>query len=222
MAANGLVSSHDKETDFPFRLQDSCLITIINRLDSYPVDWLALLPLQTRHRLLTNLPILDLCRLDHTTVAEGIDIDDIWKSLQPTRTRKEKCILSTTTLFMTRPDHPSFIGNADEIVDLEPELLIASPKDKESKGNRETYLLQVASEALYEVQCVRTDLHIINILTSMRGDLQETITAVLPPNTRPGYSRYTSKLLWNLTVVGNLGTLVLIPSFQGEFCTTCT
>ena len=192
MAANGQLFGYDKETSFPFQLQDFCLMTIINELDSYPVDWLALLPLQIRHHLLTNLPILDLCRLDHTSVADGIDIDNIWKSIRPIHITSEKCNLSNTKLFMTRPDNPSFIGDVDEIVDLEPELLVASHKDKNGKGNRETYLLQATANTLYEVRNNFPDTNIlkdtVSHLTSMRGDLQEMIGAVLRPNTKHRYA----------------------------------
>ena len=67
--------------DLPLPLQDLCLLKVINDLDSYPVDLLASMPRWLRHRLLNNLPVLDLCRLDHTPVAKGVAIDEIWKSL---------------------------------------------------------------------------------------------------------------------------------------------
>ena len=59
-------------------LQDLCLLKVINDLDSYPVELLSSLPHWLRYRLLNNLPVLDLCRLDHTPLARGVDIDKLW------------------------------------------------------------------------------------------------------------------------------------------------
>ena len=67
--------------DLPFSLQDLCLLEVINDLDSYPVELLSSLPHWLRYRLLNNLPVLDLCRLDHTPVARGVNTEEIWKSL---------------------------------------------------------------------------------------------------------------------------------------------
>ncbi len=63
-----------------FPLQDLCLLAIMSNLDSYQVDLLALLPLQLRQRLLSILPALDLYRLEHTSVAAKVDVNEIWKS----------------------------------------------------------------------------------------------------------------------------------------------
>ena len=62
----------------PLRLQDFCLLEVINDLNSYPVELLASLPYWLRYRLLVNIPALDLCRLDSTSVASGIDINRLW------------------------------------------------------------------------------------------------------------------------------------------------
>ena len=62
----------------PLPLQDLCLLETINDLDSYPVELLSSLPHWLRYRLLNNLPVLDLCRLDHTPIARGVDIDEVW------------------------------------------------------------------------------------------------------------------------------------------------
>ena len=71
---------HDVNSCLPFRLEDLCLITIINELDSYPIELLAMLPCHLRYRLLSNIPNLDLNRLDHTPVAQGIDTEELWKT----------------------------------------------------------------------------------------------------------------------------------------------
>lgn len=80
----------------PFPLQDLCLLAVVSHLDSYQVDHLASLPQQMRQRLLNILPALDLCRLEHTSVASGVDIDKIWKSRpapspEPTLTYPNNC-----------------------------------------------------------------------------------------------------------------------------------
>ncbi len=64
----------------PFPLQDLCLLAIMSNLDSYQVDLLASLPIQLRQRLLSILPDLYLHRLEHTSVAARVDVNEIWKS----------------------------------------------------------------------------------------------------------------------------------------------
>ena len=62
----------------PLSLQDLCLLEVINDVDSFPVDLLSSLPQWLRYRLLNNLPVLDLCRLEHSSVASGINRDELW------------------------------------------------------------------------------------------------------------------------------------------------
>ena len=63
----------------PFTLQDLCLLVIISDLDCHRNDVLASLPRWLRKRLLSVLPALDVGRLESTPVADGIDVDSIWK-----------------------------------------------------------------------------------------------------------------------------------------------
>ena len=70
---------HDINSCLPFRLQEFCLIAIINELSSYPMESLAMLPRHLRYQLLSNLPNYDLNRVDSTPVAEGIDTERIWR-----------------------------------------------------------------------------------------------------------------------------------------------
>ena len=65
----------------PVSLQNLCLIYIIRFLELFPVDYLALLPVTVRQRLLENLPPADVCRLEQSKFAEGLDIDGVWKKL---------------------------------------------------------------------------------------------------------------------------------------------
>ena len=63
----------------PLSLEDSCLAWLVNDLENYSLESLALLPLRLRYRLLANLPVLDLCQLERTSVALGVDLESIWK-----------------------------------------------------------------------------------------------------------------------------------------------
>ena len=63
----------------PLSLEDSCLAWLINDLENYSLELLALLPFRLRYHLLANLPVLDLCQLECTSVALGVDLEGIWK-----------------------------------------------------------------------------------------------------------------------------------------------
>lgn len=53
---------------------------IVGHLQELPVDLLGLLPVGIRRRLLLMLPILNICKLEGTSVTDGIAMDDeIWK-----------------------------------------------------------------------------------------------------------------------------------------------
>ena len=62
-------------------LLEICLTHIQWTLEEYPVDVLALLPKAIREKMLHNLPIVDICRLEDTHFTSGIDMDSIWKEL---------------------------------------------------------------------------------------------------------------------------------------------
>ena len=68
------------ESCLPLSLQHLSFVALLNDINSYPVELLASLPRWLRRSLLDNLPALDACLLDGTAVAEGIDMDKIWKS----------------------------------------------------------------------------------------------------------------------------------------------
>ena len=83
----------------PLSLQDLCLLEVINDLDSYPVELLSSLPHWLRYRLLNNLPVLDLCQLDHTPVARRVDIDKIWTDRVENEPKiKSSVVLSEETM----------------------------------------------------------------------------------------------------------------------------
>ena len=61
-----------------------------------------------RYRLLTNLPVLDLCQLEHTSVALGVDLESIWKlKLPPWNDVQVESKLTTDNLKRTLLSDPS-------------------------------------------------------------------------------------------------------------------
>ena len=133
------------ERFLPLRLQDLCLIAVINQLDSHSVESLVLLPRHLRYRLLTNLPKLDLCTLDSTPVAEGIDIHNLWKSKSSIMsTGSESDFTLRGDLFMETLSLSLACRVNDVTLDLEPELL-ASMKQR---APTEKYLLDTTLKIL--------------------------------------------------------------------------
>ena len=66
---------------FPAPLRLQSLLFIIGHLDQYRNETLAFLPPRTRRELLLNLPVIDVCRLEGSGVTEGIDMEEVWKTL---------------------------------------------------------------------------------------------------------------------------------------------
>jgi hypothetical protein len=136
----------------PLRLQDICLAALVNQLDDHPLQTLVLLPRHLRYRLLANIPNIDLCRLDQTAVAEGIDAREIWKSKRSTivllstgRTSKNRNnFMSRKDLFMT--NHGFLLTGRvnDDVSDVEQEVLAAT----EHRLPKEQYLLSTTLNIL--------------------------------------------------------------------------
>ena len=91
----------------PFSLQDLCLLRVINDVDSYPEELLASLPLWMRQRVLSNLPVLDLSHLGHTSMARDVNIDQIW--IKKLEQKNERIRLSALTQTRSNPVRPTFI-----------------------------------------------------------------------------------------------------------------
>lgn len=73
-------------TPQPLSLEDQCLLYLVGHLETYPPEFLALLPIRHRRTILQNLPAVDICQLEGTLVADGIDVnEDVWKSVWNTR-----------------------------------------------------------------------------------------------------------------------------------------
>ena len=70
----------DQTPDNPLSLQDQCFVQLISNLESFTCELLALLPLRLRHKLLVNLPAVDICKLESTPVAKGLNMSsDVWE-----------------------------------------------------------------------------------------------------------------------------------------------
>ena len=146
-------SNEDPCCSLPFYLQDLCLLVVINDLGSYPTDLLASLPYWLRNRLLRCVPALDLCHLEGTSVANGVNIDEIWMSRQ----RKRLSFRSFSADDKTRScfplnicgDHRSFSlahrfqGSNALITKVMADMSI---DDEVTPGHK--YLLEIASDLL--------------------------------------------------------------------------
>lgn len=79
-------------------LEDRCFYYIIRHLAEFPSGSLgpSQLPLNIRKKLLLNLPVIDIWRLEADGVAEGLDIEGLWKTLIEERcehvSRKHFCL----------------------------------------------------------------------------------------------------------------------------------
>lgn len=160
------MSTHHLDDCFPVPLQDLCLLAVINDLDKYPVSLLASLPRWFRCRLLNNLPVIDLCLLDHTAVAQGIDIKEVWKTRWPpcsSRGLRSQFLVTEYWLEYSRfelpfglRDLPGVIKSARELQGLEPKLEVALqtlPRGPRygsfTEDHRTEYLIMLALALLY-------------------------------------------------------------------------
>ena len=65
----------------PLSLEDQCHLYLILHLEDYLPEELSLLSLKVRERLLVNLPAADICKLEETTVVQGVDMNGVWKKV---------------------------------------------------------------------------------------------------------------------------------------------
>lgn len=164
------------ESCLPLPLQDLCLLEVINDLDSFPEDLLASLPRWLRYRLLNNLPVLDLCRLERSAVAAEVDLGELWasrwKNPRIPHPHYQQPLSNTI-----RSDFHYRIKDAGCLQHLEPELLAAFQQlsvNKDKIDAKQKYLLQVASDVLDSTE-FDTDERALTIvpadwLISMKGD----------------------------------------------------
>ena len=62
-------------------LEGCCFYYIIRHLSEFPPVTLCLLPVTIRKKLLLNLPVVDIWLLEADGVTEGLDEENLWKSL---------------------------------------------------------------------------------------------------------------------------------------------
>ena len=163
------------ESCLPLPLQDLCLLEVINDLDSYPVELLSSLPHWLRYRLINNLPVLDLCRLERSPIARGFDLDELWNSRWE-NPRIPHPLYQPPLSNSIRSDFHYRIKDAGFRQDLEPELVAAFQhlSNKDKVDAKQKYLLQVASDVLDSTE-FETDVRALTIvpadwLISMKGD----------------------------------------------------
>lgn len=175
----------------PLSLEELCLLEVINDVDRYPVELLASLPRWLRCRLLNNLPAVDLCRLDSTAVARGIDTNKVWKTRyveEPKRIHSRSVHVYDSSdsrrQFFKKLFQINVQGSQDTTGycrSLKEEVTVAfedlkKPEHRKIKivntgsSAREMYLLEIASNALSYSS--KSELKTIaHKLVSIRGDL---------------------------------------------------
>ena len=163
------------ESCLPLPLQDLCLLEVINDLASYPVELLSSLPQWLRYRLINNLPVLDLCRLERSPIARGFDLDELWNSRWE-NPRIPHPLYQPPLSNSIRSDFHYRIKDAGFRQDLESELVAAFQQlsNKDKVDAKQKYLLQVASDVLDSTE-FETDVRALTIvpadwLISMKGD----------------------------------------------------
>ena len=65
----------------PLSLEQSCFLKVVSDFETFPPESLALLPLSLRHKLARNLPAVDVCQLEQTSFAKGMNMDEVWTHL---------------------------------------------------------------------------------------------------------------------------------------------
>ena len=64
------------------RLEETCFMYVLKTLEEFDVDrGLSLLPTKIRVRMLTKMPLVDICRLEKTNFVSGVDMTLIWKQI---------------------------------------------------------------------------------------------------------------------------------------------
>lgn len=224
----------------PLPLQDFCLLRVINDLSGYPVELLASLPRWLRYRLLNNLPTLDLCRLDHTAVATGIDVDQIWETRLQTppkrskvRQRCDRHISRSPSRSATSVQNDQSLFHLDipqvlsfkplSIYNFQPQLAECSPalkekitsvfknvREMETLSARDKVLLNIASNFLYRLPHLDNVHH---ILVSVSGEslLPNLVFASHHQSIIPTHSNFVWRKQATPLIVQNFGPPPPLP-----------
>ena len=67
----------------PLSLQDICFVQLICKLETFPPESLAFLPVNMRYKLLKNLPAVNVHQFENTALARGLDMlnSEVWQCL---------------------------------------------------------------------------------------------------------------------------------------------
>ena len=120
----------------PLSLQQQCFVHLITNLEEFPPDILALLPLRVRRELFLRLPAADICYLEQTAVADGVDMDAIWGDLcvrlgvtDEQRKQRDTFVPYSAVTFYSRlskaMDEPRYSSNRERIATLICSLVLA-------------------------------------------------------------------------------------------------
>ena len=74
------VTNYRTKTHHPVSLEDSSFSFILTNFELFPPEHVSLLPTRIRSKLLSHLPVADVCKLEETAAVEGIDMNtQVWK-----------------------------------------------------------------------------------------------------------------------------------------------
>ena len=79
-------------------MTDHCLMEIITHLEDYSTEELNTLPKSLCRDLLSRLPIPDLCKLEGTSVTDGVNMEEVWYA---------KCLLDVNIYVAENVDEKS-------------------------------------------------------------------------------------------------------------------
>lgn len=83
----------------PASLQSLCSISSIDNLEYYSPEMLACIPLTLRYQLLAHCPIVDICRLEKTSVFNDMDTKRVWSLLCDNIYKRARFECYDSTLF---------------------------------------------------------------------------------------------------------------------------
>lgn len=153
----------------PLRLQDFCLLKVINDLTGYQVELLASLPHWLRYRLLVNITAFDLCRLDNTSIARGIDTNRLWDihlKLYEKQERNKHMNQTKSSFHLDLNSYRAYYPahTQSNCMFLEEELKSAfQDLKREAHSAREKFLAKILSNVLSDANVFNSRLHITSI-----------------------------------------------------------
>ena len=111
-------------------LTDRCLVEIITHLEDYSTEEQSVLPRSLHQDLLSRLPIPDLCKVEGTSVTEGVNMEEVWYA---------KCLLDVHVHPARNVEEKSPARYVERQKWNSGWLSIILPTDSETKSWREYY-----------------------------------------------------------------------------------